>query len=225
MVVKSKNAENHLKYLEVAFDILDKCNMKLNPAKCVFGVKAGKFLGYLVTKRGIEASPEQIQAILNLKSPTNVKEAKRTTPKNATGQTLFSLVFGAEAVILTEMVYPTARTSILDPQRNDENLLHDLDTVEELRDQARFRMAAYQQKMAGAYNKNIRIRRFEVGDLVFRKAFQNTTNSADGKLALKWEGPYLIEAEAGKGAYRLMNMEGDTIPRTWNAIHLKNYFC
>ncbi|XP_076951789.1 uncharacterized protein LOC143625305 [Bidens hawaiensis] len=79
--------------------------------------------------------------------------ANRTTPKNATGQTSFSLVFGAEAVIPTEMVYPTARTSILDPQRNDENLLHDLDTVEELKDQARFRTAAYQQNMAGKYHE------------------------------------------------------------------------
>ncbi|XP_076936905.1 uncharacterized protein LOC143604256 [Bidens hawaiensis] len=126
---------------------------------------------------------------------------------------LFSLVFGAEAVIPTEMVYPTARTSIRDPETNDEHLVQDLDTVEELRDQARLRIAAYQQKMVGAYNKNIRIRRFEVGDLVLLKAFQNTTNPADWKLAPKWEGPYLIEVEAGKGAYHLMNMEGDMLPR------------
>ena len=53
MVVKSKKAEDHLKDLEVAFNILDQYNMKLNPSKCHFGVKAGKFLGYMVTKRGI----------------------------------------------------------------------------------------------------------------------------------------------------------------------------
>ncbi|XP_076895591.1 uncharacterized protein LOC143548259 [Bidens hawaiensis] len=95
----------------------------------------------------------------------------RTTPKNATGQTPFSLVFGAEELIPFELVHPTARTSIRDPQTNEENLAQDLDTIEELRDQARFRMAAYQQKIASAYNKNIRISRFEVGDLVMRKAF------------------------------------------------------
>ena len=85
-------------------------------------------------------------------------------------------------------------------------------------------MVAYQQRVAGAYNKNIRIRRFQEGDMVLRKAFQNTTNPTDGKLAPKWEGPYLIEAEAGKGAYRLLTMEGVSIPRAWNAIHLKKYF-
>jgi hypothetical protein len=83
MVVKSKKAEDHLKDLEVAFNILDKYNMKLNPAKCNFGVGAGKFLGYMVTKRGIEASPEQIKAILNLKSPSNAKDVQRLTGRLA----------------------------------------------------------------------------------------------------------------------------------------------
>ena len=125
--------------------------------------------------------------------------ADRTTPKNATGQTPFSLVFGAESVIPTEMVVYTARTRIRDPKANAETLTQDLDTVEELRDMARIRLASYQQRMAGVYNKNVRVRRFQVGDLVLRKAFQNTTNPADGKLAPKWERPYLIEAEAGNG--------------------------
>ena len=92
--------------------------------------------------------------------------AYRTTSKNATGQTPFSLMFGAEAVIPTEMVIPTARTSIQDPESNNQNLIQDLDTIDELRDLAKRRMAAYQQKIASSYNKNIRLRRFQVGDLV-----------------------------------------------------------
>ncbi|KAK9050700.1 hypothetical protein SSX86_030330 [Deinandra increscens subsp. villosa] len=58
MVVKSKQAEDHVMDLQTAFDILDQYNMKLNPSKCHFRVRAGKFLGYMVTERGIEASPE-----------------------------------------------------------------------------------------------------------------------------------------------------------------------
>ena len=150
--------------------------------------------------------------------------ADRTTSKNATGQTPFSLVFGAEAVIPTEVVIPTARISMQNPEANKESLIQDLDTVDEIRDIARIRMAAYQQKIANSYNKNVRIRRFQVGDMVLRKAFQNTTNPTDGKLAPKWEGPYLIDAEAKKGAYRLVTMDGESIPRAWNAIHLKKYF-
>ena len=83
MVVKSIKAEDHLRDLEEAFDILDKYNMKLNPSKCHFGVKAGKFLGYMVTKRGIEASPEQIKALVNIKSPANAKDVQRLTGRIA----------------------------------------------------------------------------------------------------------------------------------------------
>ena len=83
MVVKSKKAENHLQDLEEAFSILDKFNMKLNPAKCHFGVKSGKFLGYMVTRRGIEASSEQIKAIIDLKSPASTKDIQRLTGRVA----------------------------------------------------------------------------------------------------------------------------------------------
>ena len=48
--------------------------MKLNPNKCAFGVSSGKFLGSMVSHRGIKANPDKIQAILDMKPPQNVKE-------------------------------------------------------------------------------------------------------------------------------------------------------
>ena len=48
--------------------------MKLNPSKCAFGVASRKFLGFMVSQRGIEANPDKIQAILNMKSLKNVKD-------------------------------------------------------------------------------------------------------------------------------------------------------
>ena len=62
MVVKSTKAKDHLKDLEFTFNILDEYNMKLNPTKCHFGMTSGKFLGYMVTKRGIEAIPKKIKS-------------------------------------------------------------------------------------------------------------------------------------------------------------------
>ena len=53
--------------------------MRLNPKKCVFRVKGGKCLGFLVDERGIEANPDKVQAIINMKSPRNVKEVQRLT--------------------------------------------------------------------------------------------------------------------------------------------------
>ena len=48
--------------------------MKLNPAKCAFGVSAGKFLGFIVKNRGIEASPDKIKVVLDTPPPSNIKE-------------------------------------------------------------------------------------------------------------------------------------------------------
>ena len=57
--------------------------MKLNPAKCVFGVALGKFLGFMVSQRGIEANPEKVQAIINMTSPKTVKEVQKLTGRIA----------------------------------------------------------------------------------------------------------------------------------------------
>ena len=53
--------------------------MKLNPSKCVFGVASGKFLGFMVSQRGIEANSEKVQAIINMVSPRTVKEVQKLT--------------------------------------------------------------------------------------------------------------------------------------------------
>ena len=76
MLAKSVQCMDHLQHQDKAFDLLTQYKMKLSSKKCIFGVEFGKFLRYLVTQRGIEADPGQIFAILNMKSPTCVKEVK-----------------------------------------------------------------------------------------------------------------------------------------------------
>nr|KYP60612.1 Retrotransposable element Tf2 [Cajanus cajan] len=51
--------------------------MRLNPEKCVFGVQGGKFLGFMITSRGIEANPGKCKAIIQMQSPQTVKEVQR----------------------------------------------------------------------------------------------------------------------------------------------------
>ena len=58
--------------------------MKLNPSKCAFGVASGKFLGFMVSHRGIKANPEKIKAILDMKPPQNIKEVQSFTGRVAT---------------------------------------------------------------------------------------------------------------------------------------------
>ncbi|XP_022877090.1 uncharacterized protein LOC111395342 [Olea europaea var. sylvestris] len=67
--------------LEEVFDTLRKYKMKLNPAKCAFGVASGKFLGFMITHRGIEANPDKIQALASMESPRNKKEVQRLTSR------------------------------------------------------------------------------------------------------------------------------------------------
>ena len=69
MLVKSRREEDHLKDFEETFNTLRSYNMKLNPSKCVFGVTTGKFLGFIVSQRGIEANPDKIRALVEMPPP------------------------------------------------------------------------------------------------------------------------------------------------------------
>ena len=79
MVVKSIFVEDHLSDLRAVFNTLRQYRLKVNASKCAFGVGSGKFLGFMVTQRGIEANPDQITTILNLKPPRTVREVQRLT--------------------------------------------------------------------------------------------------------------------------------------------------
>ena len=79
MLVKSKEEGNHLDDLGETFEKLCKYQMKLNPGKCAFGVYSDKFLGFMVSQRGIEANPDKIKAILEMQPPKNTKEIQRLT--------------------------------------------------------------------------------------------------------------------------------------------------
>ncbi|XP_052288620.1 uncharacterized protein LOC127899311 [Citrus sinensis] len=83
MITKSKIPEEHVRHLDETFELLRKYKMKLNPEKCAFGVESGKFLGFMVSHRGIEANPEKIQAVAQMKSPRNLKEMQSLTGKLA----------------------------------------------------------------------------------------------------------------------------------------------
>ena len=74
MLVKSKEELTHLDDLKETFTTLRQYQMKLNPSKCAFCVASRKFLGFMVSQRGIKSNPEKVQAILNMTSPKIVKE-------------------------------------------------------------------------------------------------------------------------------------------------------
>ena len=77
MLVKSKEEFAHLDDLKETFITLNQYQMKLNPSKCAFGVAPGKFLGFMVSQKGIEANPEKVRAILDMMSPKTIKEVQK----------------------------------------------------------------------------------------------------------------------------------------------------
>jgi ribonuclease HI len=77
IIVKSTKQENHIADLQETFANFRQASLKLNPEKCVFGVKKGKFLGYLVSTKGIEANPNKIEAIFRMEPPNTKKGAQR----------------------------------------------------------------------------------------------------------------------------------------------------
>ena len=83
MLVKSLCEEDHLDDLRETFNTLRSYNMKLNPNKCAFGVTAGKFLGFMVSQRGIEVNLEKVRAIMELEPPRTVKEVQSLNGKIA----------------------------------------------------------------------------------------------------------------------------------------------
>lgn len=76
MLVNSLTIDDHSEDLAESFAIMRQYGMRLNPLKCAFGVKAGNFLGYIVTERGIEVNPLRVRALEEMKPPTNLREAQ-----------------------------------------------------------------------------------------------------------------------------------------------------
>ena len=79
MVVKSKVVSEHLGDLDSTFVVLRKHKLRLNASKCSFGMGSSKFLGYMVTHRGIKVNPDKIKAINDLKPLRNTKEVQKLT--------------------------------------------------------------------------------------------------------------------------------------------------
>ncbi|KAL0394942.1 UNVERIFIED_CONTAM: hypothetical protein Slati_4460400 [Sesamum latifolium] len=83
MLVKSKEVHHHVEDLDETFTVLRKYRIKLNLGKCAFRVIGGRFLGFMVAQRGIEANPDKIKAIMDMRPPTNINEVQRLTGRIA----------------------------------------------------------------------------------------------------------------------------------------------
>ena len=99
-----------------------------------------------------------------------------------------------------------------------------MDLIDKVRDEALKWMEKYRGVMARYYNKKVKVRRFNIGDLGFRKVLQTIKDSSQGKLGPAWEGPYQVIRHSREGSYYLKTLDGQEIPRPWNIEHFKRYY-
>nr|GEY18839.1 reverse transcriptase domain-containing protein [Tanacetum cinerariifolium] len=149
--------------------------------------------------------------------------AHRTMIKSSHGDTPFSLIYGTEAVIPTEIEMPTYRTAVVDVVNNDEELRLNLDLLEERQERAAVREARAKSKMMKYYNARVRDVAFKPCDFVYRSNDASHATAGE-KLGPKWEGPYEVTEALGNGAYKLRSTNGTVLPRTWNVANLKRCY-
>ena len=148
----------------------------------------------------------------------------RTTPRRSTGETPFSMTYGAEAVIPLETGFPTLKTSSFCPSSNNELLEKSVDLIKERRERAMVQLAYYQHKLKQGYDAKVKLKPLTPGDLVLRNVLGTVKNPPWGKLGRNWEGPYRITLVAGIGTYFLEDLDEHVIPHPWNVNNLKMYY-
>ena len=91
-----------------------------------------------------------------------------------------------------EVGVTSTRRTTFSEEENDDKLRLNLDCLDEVREEASCRMTKYQRKMAEYYNKRVKLRQLNIGDLVLRKVTTTTKDPIQGKLWPTWEGPYRV---------------------------------
>nr|KYP53963.1 hypothetical protein KK1_000128 [Cajanus cajan] len=127
-------------------------------------------------------------------------------------------------MIPVEVGETSHRRRTFDSEQNAQEAAINLDLIDELRKEARIHEEACKLRASRRYNTRVRPRSFRVGDLMWRLLGDARRDPLEGKLAPNWDGPFRITENLENGAYRLEELSGISIPRTWNATHLKFYF-
>ena len=147
-----------------------------------------------------------------------------TTLHKSTGETPFSMTYGAEDVIPLETGFPTLKMGYFTSSNNDGLLEKSLDLIEERSENAMVLLVYYQHKLKQRYDANVRLRPLVPRDLVLRKVLGTAKNLAWGKLGPIWEGSYRITSVARIGAYYLEDLKENVVLRPWNVNNLRRYY-
>ena len=144
----------------------------------------------------------------------------RTTPNRSTDRTPFFLVYGAEAVLPSDLLHNVPRVELFTEAEAEQARQDAVDLLEEEREMALIRLTIYQQDLRRFHARNVRGRAFQEGDLVLQVDQQRPN-----KLAPAWEGPFLVTKVLNNGSYHLYKFVKRNIePRAWNADLLCRFY-
>ncbi|XP_066344445.1 uncharacterized protein [Miscanthus floridulus] len=145
----------------------------------------------------------------------------RTTPNRSMGFTHFFLVYGAKAVLPSDLDHGTPRVRAFDQDRATKAQQDTVDLLEEAREMAIIHSAHYQQTLGRYHKRKNRERTLEVGDLILWR-----TQSTKDKHMLfpPWEGPYTVAEVIRLGTYRLKDDNDNVLTNTWNIKQLHRFF-
>jgi hypothetical protein len=142
-----------------------------------------------------------------------------TVVSRSTGFTPFKLLFGDKAITPEEARTVSIRT--LASAEDEEDCKITKDTIEGTRLQAIDHINNYQAETVKWRDRKVRLKNIKPGHLVLRRVANPDTV---GKLQLKWEGPFLVVSSSRPRSYRLKDVDGNDIPRSWNADELWRYY-
>jgi hypothetical protein len=142
-----------------------------------------------------------------------------TTTSRSTRFTPFKFLFGDEVITPEEAKAGSIRTTASAEDEADYQVTKD--TIEGTRLQAIEHINKYQAETIKWHDRKVQLKDIKPGQLVLRRVANPDTV---GKLQLKWEGPFLVVSSSRPGSYRLKDMDGNDIPRSWNADELRRYY-
>ncbi|XP_069147690.1 uncharacterized protein [Solanum lycopersicum] len=150
----------------------------------------------------------------------------RTTIRTSTGATPYLLVYGTEAVIPAEVEIPSLRIIQEAKLSNVEwvsKRIDQLTFIDEKRVVVVCHGQLYQQRMIHTFQKRVRARIFEVGQLILKRMFPHQ-DEYKGKFAPNYQGPYMVRKVLSEGALVLSEMDGTAWPKPINSDVVKRYY-
>ena len=154
--------------------------------------------------------------------------AHRISRHGATKVTPFELVYGQEAVLPVEVnldAYKLAKQNDLSAVDYHDLMMDNIDEVTDKRLKALKEIEKDKLRVARAYNKKVKLKSFQVGDLVWKTILPlGMKSNKFGKWSSSWEGPYKIIKVISGNSYMMETMQGESLPRAINGRYLKKFY-